>query len=79
MIKLKVEKVSKFKVLIERKSLQELIRKVTKLEKVEVTETQLDLPLVGIMTLAEKNKAFRFLYDKREDVYTISDVKVKYR
>ena len=79
MIKLKVEKVSKFKVLIERKSLRELIRKVTKLEKVEVTETQLDLLLVGIMTLAEKNKAFRFLYDKREDVYTISDVKVKYR
>ena len=79
MLKLKIEKVSPTKVLVERKSLLKLIRNARQVEAVDVSETELDLPLEGIMRLAEEGRSLDFLYDKREDIYTISDLKVRYR
>ena len=79
MLKIKVEKVSRSRVMVDRKSLLALIRKVRKLEKVELKETSSDIPAEGIMRLAEKGGALDFLYGEKENIYSISDVKIRYR
>ncbi|MBM4166977.1 MAG: hypothetical protein FJ218_08705 [Ignavibacteria bacterium] len=41
-------------------------------------EIEDDIPIEGIMHIAEIGGAFDFLYDEREDIYTINDLKTIY-
>ena len=38
-----------------------------------------DIPAEGLMKLIEKDDAFRFLYDPREDIYTVDDLRERYK
>jgi hypothetical protein len=48
--------------------------------EVEVTISQsTDIPIIAIMKIEESGRAFDFLNDEREDVYTVKDLIVKYQ
>ncbi|TAK65292.1 MAG: hypothetical protein EPO24_02720 [Bacteroidetes bacterium] len=79
MLTIKLRNITQSQVLIEKKSLLELIQVASTTEDIEVREEATDIPVEGIMTLAEKGKAFDFLYDTRQDIYTVADVKVRYK
>ncbi len=70
MLTVKYNKVSRSKVLVERKTLLALIRAARVTETVEIEEDKTDIPIEGIMNLAMQGKSFDFLYDSREDIYT---------
>lgn len=41
------------------------------IQKIDIVEIENDLPVEGIMKLAEKGKSFDFLKNKKENIYTI--------
>ena len=53
--------------------------KVKKTEDVELTLVEIDLPIEGIMKLEDDSGAYDFLNDPREDIYSVSDLKVGYK
>ncbi len=49
-------------------------------EEVEVTITQKsDISTDDLMKLEDRGGSFDFLKDEREDIYTVEDLKVKYK
>lgn len=49
-------------------------------QKVEVfITTKDDVSIYEIMKFEENSKALDFLKDEREDIYTVNDLKVKYK
>ena len=79
MLHIRIEEIVPQRVLIDRSLLQILLDKVREREVVEVVEETSDLPIEGLMRLAEQGGALDFLNDKREDVYTVEDSKVRCR
>ena len=79
MLHIRIEEIAPQKVLIDRSLLQILLDKVREGEAVQVVEETSDLPIEGLMRLAEQGGALDFLNDEREDVYTVEDSKVRYR
>ena len=79
MLHIRVEEIAPRKVLIDRRFVQILLDKVRERETVQVLEETNDLPAEGLMRLAEQGRALDFLNDEREEVYTVEDLKVRYR
>ena len=50
-----------------------------KVDEIEIDEIINDLPIEGLMRLAETSGAFDFLEDEKEDIYTVDDLKVRYQ
>jgi hypothetical protein len=67
------------KALVDRAELDRLIEAARKVEEVELIEGTHDLPSEGLMYLAEAAGSFAYLLDAREDVYSVNDLKVRYR
>ena len=42
-------------------------------------EVQDDLPAEGLMALVDSGGSFEYLLDPREDIYSVNDLKVRYR
>ena len=78
MLHIRIKDITPQKVLIDRSLLQILLDKVREREAVQVVEETSDLPIEGLMKLAEQGEALDFLNDEREDVYTVDDLKVRY-
>ena len=78
MLHIRIEEIVPQRVLIDRSLLQILLDKVREREAVQVVEETNDLPIEGLMRLAEQGGALDFLNDEREDVYTVEDLKVRY-
>ena len=78
MLHICVEEITPRKVLIDRYFLQILLDKVRERETVQVVEETNDLPIEGLMSLAEQGGALDFLNDEREEGYTVEDLKVRY-
>ena len=79
MVKVHTQQVGPEKALVDRGELQRLIEVARQGEEVEVIEVQDDLPTEGLMRLVEEGGSFSYLADPREDVYTLNDLKVRYR
>jgi len=79
MLHIRIEEIAPQQVLIDRSLLQILVEKVRERETVQVVEVINDLPIEGLMKSAEQGGALDFLNDKREEVYTVEDLKVRYR
>ncbi len=79
MVKVHAQKVGAEKALVNRGELQRLIDVARQVEEVEVIELQDDLPVEGLMRLVEDAGSFSFLADPREDIYSVNDLKVRYR
>lgn len=62
---------------ISAEDLKRLVEIAEKFEPVEIKETDFDSQ--DLMRLAESGGALDFLHDEREDVYTVDDLKVKYK
>jgi len=79
MVKVHAQQVGPEKALVDRGELQRLIEVARQVEKVELIEIQEDLPTEGLMRLVQEGGSFSYLADPREDVYTLNDLKVRYR
>lgn len=79
MVKVHAQPVGAEKALVDRGELQRLIDVARQVEEVELIEVQDDLPAEGLMRLVQEGGSFSFLADPREDVYTLNDLKVRYR
>ena len=65
--------------IIELTLLKKLIEKVRKFDEVELKVLEEDIATEGIMKLEEQSGSFDFLYDEREDIYSVNDLKVRYK
>jgi len=74
-----IEKISKNKAIIDLEVIKELVKKAKKGDKINIIEKEEDISAKDLMKLSEKGGAFDFLNDVGEDIYTIDDLKVKYR
>ncbi len=79
MVKVHTQQVGTEKALVDRKELQRLVEVARQVEEVEVIEVQDDLPVEGLMRLVQDGGSFDFLADPREDIYSLEDLKVRYR
>lgn len=79
MVKVHAQQVSSEKALVDRAELERLIAVARQVEEVELIEVQDDLPVEGLMRLVQEGGSFSFLADPREDVYTLNDLKVRYK
>jgi len=79
MVKVHTQQVGAEKALVDRAELQRLVDVARQVEEVELIEVQDDLPTEGLMQLVGESGSFSFLEDSREDVYTLNDLKVRYR
>jgi len=79
MVKVHAQAVGTEKALIDRAELQRLIDAARRVEEVELIEVQDDLPTEGLMRLVQEGGSFEFLADPREEIYTLNDLKVRYR
>lgn len=79
MVRVHAEPVGPDKALVSREELGKLIEAARKVEEVELIESADDLPAAGLMRIAAEGGSFQFLEDPREDLYTVNDLKVRYR
>lgn len=79
MVKVHAQSVGEEKALVDRTELQRLIEVARQVEEVELVEIQDDLPVEGMMGLLQEGGSFAFLSDPREDVYSVNELKVRYR
>lgn len=79
MVRILAEWVGPDKALVNREQLAKLIEVARKVEEVELLEAGDDLPAAGVERVAAEGGGFRFLEDAREDIYTVNDLKVRYR
>jgi hypothetical protein len=61
-----------------RAELERLLELARRSEKVELQAREDDLPTTGLMLLAQQGGAFDWLAEE-EDLYTVDDLKVRYR
>ena len=79
MVRVHAEPVGPDKALVSREELGKLIEAARKVEEVELIESADDLPAAGLVRIAAEGGSFQFLDDPREDLYTVNDLKVRYR
>ena len=79
MVKLHAQAVGADKALVDQEELRRLVEVARRVEEVELVEVTDDLPIDGLMRLAQSSGSFDFLADPREDIYTLDDLKVRYR
>ena len=79
MVKVHAQQVGNEKALVDRKELERLVEVARRVEEVELVEVNDDLPVEGLMQLVQDGGSFGFLADPREDIYTLDDLKVRYR
>jgi hypothetical protein len=66
------------KAVLPRTEFERLVELARRSEEVELQTDEEEMPTVGIMRLAEQGKAFDWLTEE-EDLYTVDDLKVRYR
>ena len=79
MFTVKIERISQNQAIISLEDLNTLINVAKKVDEVDIAEIRNDLPIEGLMMLEETSGAFDFLKDEKEDIYTVDDLKVRYR
>ena len=79
MFTVKIERISQNQAIISLEDLNTLINVAKKVDEVDIDEIRNDLPIEGLMMLEETSGAFDFLKDEKEDIYTVDDLKVRYR
>jgi len=78
-VRIHAEPIGPDKVLVNREDFRKLIEAARKAEEVELVEPADDLPVEGLARVATEGGSFQFLEDAREDLYTVHDLKVRYR
>ena len=79
MVRIHAEPFGPDKALVNRDELKRLVEVARKVEEIELIEHPEDLPVEGLARLAAEGGSFEFLADPREDVYSVQDLKVRYR
>jgi hypothetical protein len=79
MVRVHAQPAGDAKALVDRGELQQLIDVARRIEEVELVELHDDLPADAIMRLLQEGDSLKFRNDPREDVYSVHDLKVRYR
>lgn len=66
------------KTVLPRAELERLVELARRSEEIELRLETDEVPTVGIMRMAEEGKAFDWLAEE-EDLYSVEDLKVRYR
>lgn len=74
-----VERISVHKGIVDLEVLKKIVNTAKKIKKIKLTEKISDISTSGLMILSEQGKALDFLKEKKEDIYTINDLKVRYK
>ena len=78
-IKVHTRRLDEQHVIVTESELQSLVAVARQVSPVELEEATDELPIEGLMRLAESSGALDFLEDDREDIYSVDDLKVRYR
>lgn len=70
---------SENQVIISTEDLRRLVEIAEKIEPIEIEIEEAEFQTKDLMRLAENGGAFDFLHDEREDIYTLDDLKVRYK
>lgn len=65
-------------ILLPRREWDRLVTLARQVDEIDVLTQEDELPTVGLMRLAEQSKAFAWLADE-EELYSVDDLKVRYR
>ena len=79
MVTLHTVRVGTERALVDRIELERLVEIARRVEAVELVEVTDEIPVEGLMRLAQEGGSFDLLADAREDVYSREDLKVRYR
>jgi hypothetical protein len=79
MLNIALRRIQGDRVVLEGKDFDKLVQRAKTVEDVVIEEMDSDVPVEGLMKLVEQDKAFAFLNDPAEDVYTEEDLKERYR
>ncbi len=79
MLNITLRRVNGDMVILDSKDFGELVKRAKTVEEVIIEEVEDDLPVEGLMKLVEQDDAFAFLHDPAEDIYTVDDLKERYR
>lgn len=79
MLRFRIERISQSQAIISLEALNALIHAAKKEDEIEIDEVINDLPIEGLMMLAETSGAFDFLKDEKENIYTVDDLRVRYQ
>lgn len=74
-----IKKISPKEGIVKIGQLRRLLRLVPKTRNVKMIERREDLPANGLMRVAMASQGLAFLADPREDIYSVRDLKVRYR
>jgi hypothetical protein len=78
MISIETSTIPPDKILLNKDQFLRLVENARKIDEVVVTEVEL-LTTDEIMKMQMESGAFNFLFDEKEDIYTVNDLKVKYK
>jgi hypothetical protein len=67
------------KILLNRSEFEMLIKKIRESEEVVINEISSAISIDDIMKLEERSGSFDYLSDEKEDIYTVNDLKVRYK
>jgi len=79
MLEVEIEKISKSQGVISMPVLRKLIMLAEKKEHVKFVEKEADISSLGLMILSQQNGSLDFLNNSKENIYTVNDLKVKYK
>lgn len=79
MLNIALRRISRDEVVLGNRDFEALVQRAKTVEEVIVEEVEDDLPAEGLMKLVEQDDAFAFLHDPAEDIYTVDDLKERYR
>ena len=79
MINIKANIISPDKVILEMSDFYRLIEKVNLVETVELIKIEDEIPIESLMNLSENSGSLDFLNDPLENIYTVDDLKIKYK
>ncbi len=78
MISIETSTIPPDKVLLNKEQFMKLVENARKIEEVIIKEIEF-LTTNEIMKMQLDSGAFDFLFDEKEDIYTVNDLKIKYK
>ncbi len=79
MLAITANKISPTTVLLDAEQFNSLVQQARKVDEVLVKEIVDDVPIEALMKLQEQSGALDFLNAQEENIYSVHDVKVKYK
>lgn len=74
-----IKRINRNEGIIKLNTLKKLIGKIPKSTRIKLVGKSDDIPVYGMMLLSQESKSLGFLKDPSENVYSVNDLKVRYK